>query len=572
MTTPTLGIAPNGKPYINPPVESSPVDASRIRIVAPPIDEIDAAQVTTEQSDGKATTDEATRQIASDAVTQIKAAAVKQGWDYGLGQWIDTSLLDGMSHDCPRCREPGAFTADADFAKTGAISCANCTKGATTGDGISTTAWLHREKDLLRSIKRLAKRFALSSKDKPKKRGPKPDAKDADPCEEATAILKSMSTDGYPHLRFWAGSYWQWTGGRFVAISNSEVRAWVVNHLSKSYDMVGSNKVTDTLEHLRAKCILSSLIHPPTWLEESTWQPEDTIATRNAIIHLPSFVEGREYSINATPAFFNVNAVDYRFEHNRPDCPMWKEFLFKLWPDDPESIELLQDWFGYCLTPDTRQQKILMLIGPRRCGKGTIARVLTSIVGDVNVCDPTLSGLSTNFGLWPLLGKSLAIISDARLSGRSDHAVITERLLSISGEDSQTVDRKRLEPVTTKLLSRFMIVSNELPRLQDTSGALAGRMMILRLVKSFYGVEDHTLTSRLLTERCGILHWAIDGWRRLRERGRFQQPKSGEGLRSNWMNSLAQLPHLLRIAVRPAPSTLSNAHSSTTHGVSGANT
>ncbi len=83
--------------------------------------------------------------------------------------------------------------------------------------------------------------------------------------------------------------------------------------------------------------------------------------------------------------------------------------------------------------------------------------------------------------------KTVAIISDARLSGRSDQAIITERLLSISGEDAQTVDRKMLEPVTTKLLTRFTIISNELPRLEDASGALSGRMLVLQLAKSFYG-------------------------------------------------------------------------------------
>jgi putative DNA primase/helicase len=198
-----------------------------------------------------------------------------------------------------------------------------------------------------------------------------------------------------------------------------------------------------------------------------------------------------------------------------------------LWPSDQQSIDLLQEWFGYCLTPDTRQQKMLMMLGPKRSGKGTICRVLRSVVGDGNVAGPTLASIQTNFGLWPLLGKSVAIVSDARLSGRADQAIITERLLSISGEDAQTIDRKNLEPVTTKLQTRFMIVSNELPRLQDSSGAFVGRMLVLRLVESFYGVEDKDLSQRLMDERCGILHWAIEGWARLRNRGCFIQPESG---------------------------------------------
>jgi putative DNA primase/helicase len=183
---------------------------------------------------------------------------------------------------------------------------------------------------------------------------------------------------------------------------------------------------------------------------------------------------------------------------------------------------------GYLLTPDTRQQKILMLVGPKRSGKGTIARVIRGLVGADNVAAPTLSGLGTQFGLWPLLGKTVAVISDARLSGRTDVATVTERLLSVSGEDAQTVDRKNLPHVTVKLLTRFVLLSNELPRLSDASGALPSRMVLLPLKESWYGREDTALTGRLLAELPGILLWAIAGLDRLLKRGHFRQPDSGK--------------------------------------------
>lgn len=357
-------------------------------------------------------------------------------------------------------------------------------------------------------------------------------ARTADPAIEAKRMVDSMTIDGCSKLRFWSGSFWYWSGGRYYELPNSEVRASIVSHLNYSYTMVGTSEVSNTMEQLRAQSLLPARVQPPSWLRANDWRPEDVVATKNAIVHLPSYVtETEPFTAPSTPTFFTTCSVDYEFDHTRPPCERWMQFISELWPDDQESVQLLQEWFGYCLTPDTSQQKIAMLIGPKRSGKGTIARVLRSLVGDGNVCGPTLASLQTNFGLWPLLGKTVAIISDARLSGRSDQAVITERLLSISGEDAQTVDRKNLEPITTKLQTRFMIISNELPRLQDSSGAFAGRMVVLRLSESFYGREDRTLTQALEQERAGILHWAIEGWRRLRERGRFVQPASGEELR-----------------------------------------
>ena len=105
---------------------------------------------------------------------------------------------------------------------------------------------------------------------------------------------------------------------------------------------------------------------------------------------------------------------------------------------------------------------------------------------------------------------------------------MTERLLSISGEDSLSIDRKNTTAVESKLDTRLMLLSNELPRLSDVSGALAGRMIILRLSESWYGREDPGLFMRLGPELPGILLWAIEGWRRLRARGHFVVPESSQ--------------------------------------------
>jgi putative DNA primase/helicase len=169
---------------------------------------------------------------------------------------------------------------------------------------------------------------------------------------------------------------------------------------------------------------------------------------------------------------------------------------------------------------------MFLIVGPKRSGKGTIARVLTGVIGLDNSIAPTLAGLGANFGLAPLVGKRVAIISDARLGGRADQHIIAERLLSISGEDAITIDRKYRDAWTGRLQTRFLILSNELPRLTDASGALAGQFIMLVLTRSFYGREDHALTTRLLTERSAILNWAVAGWRRLTERGFFLTPAS----------------------------------------------
>jgi putative DNA primase/helicase len=335
-----------------------------------------------------------------------------------------------------------------------------------------------------------------------------------------------------------AGRFLSWTDNRYIEIEDAALQQQLLRWLHAAVCMAYDSKterwvardfpanphtVKAALESVKAHTHLAANTVSPSWLASGQRpDPREIVPCKSKLLHLPTME-----LLPPTPAFFTTSALDYDHNSNAPRPREWESFLGQLFEDDLQSSDLLQTWFGYCLTGDTSQQKMLLIVGPRRSGKGTIARVLTRLVGGSNVAGPTTSSLAGPFGLQPLIGKSLAIVSDARFSGKDIQTVI-ERLLCISGEDSLTIDRKHLTSVTMKLPTRFVFLTNELPRMNDSSGALAGRFMILRLTESFYGREDKSLTDRLLTELPGILNWAIEGWRRLRERGRFVQPASVE--------------------------------------------
>ena len=230
-----------------------------------------------------------------------------------------------------------------------------------------------------------------------------------------------------------------------------------------------------------------------------------------------------------TPSFVSLNVLPYKYERSAPEPTQWLAFLRSLWGDDRETIETLQEWFGYCLTPETKSQKIMFLHGAPRAGKGTVPRVLSALVGENNCAGPTLSSLCGEFGLQPLLGKQLAIIADARLSGKSNKSALLERLLSVSGEDAQSINRKNREAWYGRLRTRFMIISNDIPDLPDASGAFASRCIVLAFRRSFLGGEDIGLERKLLAELPGVLNWALTGLDRLQARGGiFRQPTSAE--------------------------------------------
>lgn len=285
--------------------------------------------------------------------------------------------------------------------------------------------------------------------------------------------------------------------------------------------------VANVLGALRAHTRLDGVKTQPAWLrsEAALFPPGCVLPTRSALVHLET---GR--SIPPSPKFFAPYALEFDYQPDASPPTEWLRFLATVWGTDTAAIGCLQEWFGYCLTPDTSQHTILLLVGPPRSGKGTIARVLRRLIGVENTVGPTLASLAESFGLEPLIGKPLAIIGDARLSAKSDRSAVTERLLSISGEDTLSCNRKNNSYWTGQLPTRLVLLTNETPWLTDSSRALAGRFLVLHMTESFAGREDRTLEARLVAELPSILNWAIDGWKRLRARGKFVQPKSGQPL------------------------------------------
>ena len=350
------------------------------------------------------------------------------------------------------------------------------------------------------------------------------------PEREAADFLEAHERDGHSTFVFWRDDVYRWKRGAYRKVTEAELRSGITQWLNGRFVRVGGRCVSDTLWQIKAQAVVSSEIEPPAWLVDgpgSNWPTAEILVTQNKIVHLPTLFAGGEAYAPVTPALFARTALGFNFV--AADCPppaRWLQLLKEFWPDDGESIEALQLWFGYCLVADTRQHKLLLLIGPKRSGKGTVARVLRRLVGEENVAAPTLSSFSSNFGLSALVGKTLAIIGDLRLSNRPDGAVIVERILSITGEDALTIDRKHQALLTCTFPTRLMMLSNELPRLSDASGALVSRMIVLRLTRSWYGQEDKRLTDRLMQELPGILWWSIDGWRKLQERGSLLQPQS----------------------------------------------
>lgn len=359
----------------------------------------------------------------------------------------------------------------------------------------------------------------------------------------ARLVLKERRHPDGATIRCWRDDWHVWEGGAWRIVGDKEINATITRIAKQEFEKhaiktdseilgVGTRLVANISNSLRSIVHISDRVYPsqPAWVGIDGPDPRECLNCRNGVLHLPTLIaEGPEKAlIEPTPGFFAPNVLDYDFDPNAPQPTAWIEFLDSVWGDDKESQRSLRQWFGYLLTGDTRLQSILMIVGPPRSGKGTIGRTIVEVVGQPNVATPTLSSLGERFGSQDLIGKTVALIAEARISGRSDSRAVVERLLSISGEDVQSIERKRITNWTGRLPTRIVLLGNETPRLSDHADALMQRLVVLKMTKTFAGREDRGLEAKIKSELSGILLWAIQGWDDLRKAGGFIRPASGE--------------------------------------------
>ena len=356
----------------------------------------------------------------------------------------------------------------------------------------------------------------------------------------ARTFLDSLysSEEGYKLVHY-AEDFFIYVGTHYEVIEEATIRSKLYSFLDKCKrtgkkgELIPFNpspaSVSATMDAVKSIVHLQNHVNtkPPIWLESykaDNPNAADLISMQNGIFHLKDYL-----ILPHSLGFFTPNSLPFDYSQNS-QCPQWHKFLKSVWDDDQESIDCLQEIFGYILSGDTRQQKFFNIIGPRRSGKGTINKILVALLGQHNTVAPQLEELCDTFGLQPWLGKLLASFTDARAPERNRSAVVSQ-LLRIVGGDTITVNRKNKESWSGYLPTRIIIYSNEVLQLTENSNALTGRMIVLKMTKSFFDHEDADLSFKLEKELSGIFNWAMEGLkRRLARGGHFIQTQSGKSL------------------------------------------
>jgi putative DNA primase/helicase len=309
------------------------------------------------------------------------------------------------------------------------------------------------------------------------------------------------------------GQAYEYDGKHYVPVSKLKVnlRRWM-----KAQKIPQTNTLVDNVYPIIEAFATTDKVLP-CW---NTGAVERIIPFSNGLLRLKPFLESSTIDIIPhTPNYLSTWCIPGDFD-KEAKCPRWLTFLGECLEGEADQVSLCQEWFGYVLSGDTNHQKYMAHIGARGSGKSTVARILQHMVGSGAVAFD-LRRLAGRFGLGALQGKSLAVCGEVELTGCKERAEIIERLKSLTGNDTQQIERKGDNVFRSEAIpSRFHIISNTVPLLRDPSLALARRMLILWSPSSA-AEADLGLEEKLVAELPGIGQWALAGCGRLHRMGRF---------------------------------------------------
>lgn len=219
------------------------------------------------------------------------------------------------------------------------------------------------------------------------------------------------------------------------------------------------------------------------------------------------------------PGYFSMNQIPvYWFEGVPIEelAPRWIKFIQEITQGDQDKARLLQEIAGYCFTKEVWLHKAFILYGAGANGKSTFIEVIAKMLGRQNTSYLTLKQLHEQFSLFGLYGKRLNVVEEI-----SENYFESDMVKKIVTGVQIEADRKFKSSIKFTPFAKIVFAVNSLPKIRDTSHGLYRRLIIVPFTAVFDPSQEPDLPDTLWSERSGVLKWAVEGWKRLREQRRF---------------------------------------------------
>ncbi len=322
----------------------------------------------------------------------------------------------------------------------------------------------------------------------------------------AERILQDLSLLNDPET----GLLYKWDATHWVVFKEDHVKKRCIKLLGEESK---ANRVSDAALQAR---MLSTIPHGRAVNDQEDWVCLETcmlnLETLNTRPHHVSY-----YSTCCLPIDYNI------------DPEMWPERWFRFLDETiqtPEVIAQLQEFFGYCLTRDTRYAKALFLFGPGADGKSTVIKILRHMVGIQNCSSIGFADLEDQFLRSSLYNKLLNISTEVGAK-----ALDSPFFKAIVTGDPITAAFKHQDAFDFTPYCKLIFAANKKPRVLDNSDGFFRRVLPIQFKRQFLGDDaDTNLEKDLMGELSYIFVWALEGLRRLRAQGGFTRCKETDDL------------------------------------------
>lgn len=196
------------------------------------------------------------------------------------------------------------------------------------------------------------------------------------------------------------------------------------------------------------------------------------------------------------------------------------EWMDQVFPDDAELQRHVWEVIGYMLMTGNPFQKAIVLHGSGGNGKGTLLRVLRAMLGRGNYSSVSMHQLvDDRFATASLYGMVANISGDLSSKFLSDPQILKE----ITGGDSINASRKFGHSFEFVPYAVPLFANNEHFRTSDNSDGWRRRWLVVdfnQRVDTGQPFDEQLL----LDDIPGVFNLAMDGLRRLMQRGKFAPP------------------------------------------------
>jgi putative DNA primase/helicase len=236
---------------------------------------------------------------------------------------------------------------------------------------------------------------------------------------------------------------------------------------------------------------------------------------------LYKLAEGR--LIDHTPNIFTTNLLPYNYDPNAT-CPRFIQFLNEVFLEDKGKISFIQEAVGYAFHQSLPTPAIFFLLGEGSNGKSVFINTITKLVGEKNACNISFNKLSDEYYILELFQKMINISGETPLSKQ----INTDLIKAVVAGDWVTGREPYKQPMKFRPYAKHYLAMNKAPNITDSSHGMWRRIMVIDFPKIITEEEmDRELEMKLAQELSGIFNWAIEGYRRLKERSfRFLEPQS----------------------------------------------